>query len=68
MEDALHLKAPGFDNNFKIESVIFVNIVWLSLDGWTTCDFMSFSTVFVISGQWKVDKMKECVQWNSVYG
>ena len=46
MADALHLKAPGFDNNFKMQSVISGNIVWLSLDRWMTCDFMSFSTVF----------------------
>ena len=37
-------------------------------DGWMTCDFTSFSTVFL---SYKDDGkliMNGCVQWNSVYG
>ena len=37
------------------------------LDGWMTCDFTSFLTVFQ-SYQDDVRIMKGCVQWNSVYG
>ena len=37
-------------------------------DGWMTCDFTSFLTVFQSyqDDVWMV--MKGCVQWNSVYG
>ena len=34
-------------------------------DGWMTCDFTSFSTVFQDDVRLI---MKGCVQWNSVYG
>ena len=38
------------------------------LDGWMTCDFTSFLTVFKSyqDDVWMI--MKGCVQWNSVYG
>ena len=32
----------------------------LNGDGWTTCDFTSFSTVFVISGRWMDDNERLC--------
>ena len=37
-------------------------------DGWMTCDFTSFLTVFQSyqDDVWMI--MKGCVQWNSVYG
>ena len=39
-----------------------------SVDGWMTCDFTSFLTVFQSyqDDVWMI--MKGCVQWNSVYG
>ena len=39
-----------------------------SMDGWMTCDFTSFSTVFQSHQEdfWMI--MKGCVQWNLVYG
>ena len=38
------------------------------MDGWMTCDFTSFLTVFQSyqDDDWMI--MKGCVQWNSVYG
>ena len=38
------------------------------LDGWMTCEFTSFLTVFQSyqDDVWMI--MKGCVQWNSVYG
>ena len=38
------------------------------MDGWMTCDFTSFLTVFQSyqDDVWMI--MKGCVQWNSVYG
>ena len=42
--------------------------VTLYSDGWMTCDFTSFLTVFP-SYQFAVPMiMKGCAQWNSVYG
>ena len=37
-------------------------------DGWMTCDFRSFLTVFQSyqDDVWMI--MRGCVQWNSVYG
>ena len=37
-------------------------------DGWMTCDFTSFSTVFQSYQDVFCLIMKGCVQWNSVYG
>ena len=37
-----------------------------SMDGWMTCDFTSFSTVFHQDDGQMI--MKSCVQWNPVYG
>ena len=39
-----------------------------AMDGWMTCDFTSFLTVFQSyqDDVWMI--MKGCVQWNSVYG
>ena len=37
------------------------------MDGWMTCDFMSFSTVFQSYQDDGRLIMKDCVQWNSVY-
>ena len=38
------------------------------MDGWMTCNFMSFLTVLQSyqDDVWMI--MKGCVQWNSVYG
>ena len=38
------------------------------MDGWMTCNFTSFLTVFQSyqDDVWMI--MKGCVQWNSVYG
>ena len=38
------------------------------MDGWMTCDFTSFSTVFQSYQDDGRLKMKGCVQWNSVDG
>ena len=38
------------------------------VDGWLTCDFMSFSTVFQSYEDDERLIMKGCVQWNLVYG
>ena len=38
------------------------------LDGWMTCDFTSFSTVFQSYQDDERLIMKGCVQWNPVYG
>ena len=38
-----------------------------SLDGWMTCDFTSFSTVFQSYQDDGRMIMKGCVQWNPVY-
>ena len=40
----------------------------VSLDGWMTCDFTSFSTVFLSYQDDERLIMKDCVQWSSVYG
>ena len=37
------------------------------MDGWMTCDFTSFSTVFRSYQDDERLIMKGCVQWNSVY-
>ena len=37
-------------------------------DGWTTCNFTSFSTVFQSYQDIGRMIMKGCVQWNPVYG
>ena len=37
-------------------------------DGWMTCDFTSFSTVFQLYQDDGRLIMKGCVQWSSVYG
>ena len=42
----------------------FMNMI----DGWMTCNFMSFSTVFQSYQDDERLIMKGCVQWNSVYG
>ena len=38
------------------------------MDGWMTCDFKSFSTVFQSYQDDGKMIMKGCVQWNPVYG
>ena len=38
------------------------------MDGWMTCDFTSFSTVFQSYQDDGRLIMKGCVQWNSIYG
>ena len=38
------------------------------VDGWMTCDFMSFSTVFQSYQDDGRMIMKGCVQWNPVNG
>ena len=38
------------------------------MDGWRTCDFTSFSTVFQSYQDDERLTLKGCVQWNSVYG
>ena len=45
-----------------------VIVLLFKMDGWITCDFTSFSTVFQSyqDDVWMI--MKGCVQWNSVYG
>ena len=44
------------------------NVGRSDIDGWMTCDFTSFLTVFQSyqDDVWMI--MKGCVQWNSVYG
>ena len=43
-------------------------ISFLLMDGWMTCDFTSFSTVFQLNQDDGRLIMKGCVQWSSVYG
>ena len=45
-----------------------VYVVSKEMDGWMTCDFISFSTVFQSyqDDGWMI--MKGCVQWSLVYG
>ena len=38
------------------------------MDVWMTCDFMTFSTVFQSYQEDGRIIMKDCVQWNPVYG
>ena len=38
------------------------------MDGWKSCNFMSFSTIFQSYQEDEMFIMKCCVQWNSVYG
>ena len=49
-------------------SLKFVHLIagygWM--DGWMTCNFTSFSTVFLQDDSWMV--MKGCVQYNCFYG
>ena len=40
----------------------------IGLDGWMTCDFTSFSTVFQSYQDDGQMIMKGCVQWNPFYG
>ena len=40
----------------------------LGMDGWMTCDFPSFSTVFQSYQDNERSIMKGCVQWSPVYG
>ena len=56
---ALNLPTPSLKIYFRN---IFI------MDGWMTCDFTSFLTVFQSyqDDVWMI--MKGCVQWNSVYG
>ena len=50
-----------------MQSPIYIYI-YIYIDGWMTCDFTSFLTVFQSyqDDDWMI--MKGCVQWNSVYG
>ena len=54
-----------FDIDINVS--LFVK-VFVSMDGWITCDFTSCSTVFQSyqDDVWMI--IKGCVQWNSVYG
>ena len=38
------------------------------MDGWMTCDFTSFSTVFQLYQDDDKMTMNGCAQWNPVYG
>ena len=40
----------------------------VGMDGWMTCEFMSFSTVYQSYQDDERLIMKGCVQWSSVYG
>ena len=40
----------------------------IQVDGWMTCDFTSFLTVFQSYQDDVRMIMKGCVQWNSIYG
>ena len=52
-------------SNFVFRFLIY-RALWM--DGWMTCDFTSFSTVFQSYQDDGQMIMKGCVQWNSVYG
>ena len=54
-----------FSNGLKNE---FETSHQYSMDGWMTCDFTPFSTVFQSyqDDVWMI--IKGCVQWNLVYG
>ena len=55
--------------NAKCTNVLWLYIFSVSIiDGWITCDFTSYLTVFQSyqNDVWMI--MKDCVQWNSVYG
>ena len=60
---------------FKVKSCHCLRVYFSCLrtgkqidDGWMTCDFTSFLTLFqsYLDDVWMI--MKGCVQWNSVYG
>ena len=74
---ALHLCSGGLDlcilnkSVYSIQIILLMRVVSLTLfglDGWMTCDFTSFLTVFQSYQEdvWMI--MKGCVQWDSVYG
>ena len=44
------------------------NLLASEMDGWVTCDFTPFSTVFQSYQDYGRMIMKDCVQWNPVYG
>ena len=51
---------------YEVMRTVSLALGWM--DGWMTCDFTSFSTVFQSyqDDVWMI--MKGYVQWNSVYG
>ena len=74
MENLLFLGVPILkhirvlhDYRFLIVYRTRVSIIH-TFDGWMTCDFTSFLTVFQSyqDDDWMI--IKGCVQWNSVYG
>ena len=57
-------KGPHF---FSKNGCVFAYKLQL-MDGWMTCDFTSFSTVFQSYQDDERLIMKGCVQWSPVYG
>ena len=57
----------GIKNFTGLKESSFQNFEGDNLDGWMTCDFMSFQTVFqeYQDDVWMI--MNGCVQWNSIY-
>ena len=71
----LHLKPSRRNNSESMKGrVSFLyathchDLFYITVDGWMTCAFTSFLTVFQSHQDdvWMI--MKGCVQWNSVYG
>ena len=52
---------PG-DNNRSIYFRIRISVYIYGFDGWMTCDFMSFSTIFQSYQEDEGLIMKDCVQ------
>ena len=53
---------------FPEENILSFLTVDPKFDGWMTCDFTSFLTVFQSYQDNVLMIMKGCVQWNTVYG
>ena len=54
--------------NLIMPAISALILYMYKMDGWMTCDFTSFLTVFQSYQDDVRMIMKGCVQWNSVYG
>ena len=54
------------DIEYYLQIIFLISLRWMN--GWMTCDFTSFVTVFQSYQDDVWVKMRGCVQWNSFYG